>query len=140
MRQWRGAEKRPSRGARPSALLCATPPMLREEQQREGPRRASKATSVPGDHKLVSKSQPNLQHTSFCEIPVDPISQNVCEKEECSAEPALLSGEPFVSVAEILPLPRSCQAITISRLGLLVCKRGQSCAPMASRAGKQTRT
>src|SRR5260370_6218643 len=41
--------------------------MLREEKQREGPRRASKATSVPGDHKLVSKSQPNLQHTSYCE-------------------------------------------------------------------------
>src|SRR5260370_38453886 len=98
-----------TRRARPSAFVSATPRMLREEQEREGPRRASKATSVPGDHKLVSKSQPNLQHTSFCEIPVDPISQNVCEKEEGSAEPALLSGEPFVSVAKLVPLPGSFQ-------------------------------
>src|SRR5712692_62868 len=90
--------------------------MLREEQPREGPQRASKATNVPRDRKLASKSQPNLQHTSFCEIREGPISKSGCEKEECLAELPRLSRKHYVSVAEILPLLRSCQAITICSL------------------------
>src|SRR6266699_5355557 len=77
--------------------------MLPEEQLREGPRPGSTATNAPGDRKLESKSQRNLQHTSTCEILASPISQTTCEKEECLAGPPLESRIPCISVAEILP-------------------------------------
>src|SRR5260370_35994597 len=103
MRRERRAGKRPGRAAPPSAPLCATPPMLPEQQLQEGPRPGSTATNAPGDRKLESKSQPNLQYTSTCEILASPISQTTCEKEERLARPPLESRIPCISVAEILP-------------------------------------
>src|SRR6266436_2751238 len=116
--------------------------MLRVEQLRAAPRQVSTATNAPGDRKLVSKSQPNLQHISICKIPACPFPKAHSNDKKFLAGPHLLSRHrAFRSLRYfVTALLSSNNYFSPDFAGRPCVERRKSCALTASRAGKHSRT